>query len=287
MKAKKAIIGGCLIALCATTAFAWPTSDESQVPEIKKNVLQGYLVDGPMINSIALVPPPPREGSPRWEADKVASLARVEMKDSPVWALAERDSHHASPEVANTFSCALGVLISKETTPNLNILLRRTLGDAAWAGAPAKDYYQRLRPFLTDGEAICQAGAEESLKESYSYPSGHASYGYTWALVLSQVAPEKHSQIMQRGYDLGQQRVYCGAHWQSDVDAGRLVGAAVFAELQDNTEYLEQLAAARQEYREAIRDGNFEPDCVLEEQAQEQLRSMRDQEQRALGKDPQ
>ena len=42
--------------------------------------------------------------------------------------------------------------------------------------------------------------------------------------------------ILQRGIAFGQSRVICGAHWQSDVDAGRLVGSAAVAKLHANAD---------------------------------------------------
>ena len=36
---------------------------------------------------------------------------------------------------------------------------------------------------------------------------------------------------MARGYMYGESRVIVGAHWQSDVDAGRLVASVAYAKL--------------------------------------------------------
>jgi acid phosphatase (class A) len=42
-------------------------------------------------------------------------------------------------------------------------------------------------------------------------------------------------------------RVACNVHWQSDVDGGRLIGAAVVANLQAVPEFLSDLDKARSE----------------------------------------
>ena len=39
-----------------------------------------------------------------------------------------------------------------------------------------------------------------------------------------------------------------GYHWQSDVDAGRLAASVLYAKLQGNERFREQLAKARQEF---------------------------------------
>mgnify|MGYP003064931414 CR=1 FL=1 len=47
---------------------------------------------------------------------------------------------------------------------------------------------------------------------------------------------------------MGQSRVICGYHFQSDVDAGRLVASAVVARLHANKEFMEQLTKAKVEF---------------------------------------
>lgn len=81
-----------------------------------------------------------------------------------------------------------------------------------------------------------------------SYPSGHASFGWAAALVLAEINPDRETEILRRGYDFGQSRVVCGAHWQSDVDSGRLMGAAVVAALHNNKEFLHVLEKAKYEF---------------------------------------
>ena len=68
------------------------------------------------------------------------------------------------------------------------------------------------------------------------------------------MVPDRADAIIQRGYQFGQNRIQCGVHWQSDVDAGRLVGAAVVAQLHANADFNAQLAEARKAHRRALRD---------------------------------
>jgi acid phosphatase (class A) len=68
---------------------------------------------------------------------------------------------------------------------------------------------------------------------------------------LSEIAPDRADSILQRGHAFGQSRVICGAHWQSDVNAGRLVGSAAVAKLHSNPTFLAQMAAAKVEIAEA------------------------------------
>jgi acid phosphatase (class A) len=57
--------------------------------------------------------------------------------------------------------------------------------------------------------------------------------------------------LFTRGIAFGQSRVICDAHWQSDVDAGRIMGAATFARLQTNATFVADLKAAKAEVEAA------------------------------------
>ena len=68
------------------------------------------------------------------------------------------------------------------------------------------------------------------------------------ALLLCEINPAAQDEILKLGYEWGQSRVRSGYHWQSDVDASRLVAAAGYARLHTNAEFLADIAAARAEY---------------------------------------
>jgi acid phosphatase (class A) len=75
-------------------------------------------------------------------------------------------------------------------------------------------------------EPTCTPDEEKFLITNGSYPSGHAAIGWAWALILSEIAPEQTDAILARGRAFGENRLICNVHWQSDVIAGRLMGAA-------------------------------------------------------------
>ena len=93
--------------------------------------------------------------------------------------------------------------------------------------------------------------AEAILRTDGSYPSGHTAAGWGWALVFAQINPERSNELLKRGIEFGQSRVICNAHWQSDVDAGRIMGAATVARLQTNPAFLADLKAAKAEVKAA------------------------------------
>ena len=89
----------------------------------------------------------------------------------------------------------------------------------------------------------------ESLGET-SYPSGHTQKAWSAALLLIEVCGDNQDAILKRAYEYGQSRVIVGAHWQSDVDAGRVVASACYARLHNSPEFLAEMAAAQAEYAE-------------------------------------
>jgi len=157
------------------------------------------------------------------------------------------------------------VPVSEQGTPHLNMLLRRSLVDAGLATYAAKDHYQRTRPFVVHKETTCTPAEEAMLSKDGSYPSGHSAVGWAAALILVQIAPERTDAILARGYAFGQSRVVCNVHWQSDVDAGRVMASAAVARLQSDPVFRKQLRLARAEVADARARG-LKPtrDCAAE-----------------------
>ncbi|SEB24711.1 phosphatase PAP2 family protein [Variovorax sp. YR216] len=237
----------------------------SEVPQLRPGVPAGYLPRNALPDSLTLVPPPPSAGTAAFAADEAAYRSTRGLRDSGRWKQASEDAVLRFPQAAGTFSCAAGVPITENDTPHAYMLLRRTLADAGLATYAAKDRYKRARPFTTDNQATCTPAEEAGLAKDGSYPSGHASLGWAWALVLAEIVPERADAILQRGVTYGQSRVICGVHWQSDVDAGRLVAAGVVARLHAEPAFVAELGAARKEIRDA-RDRSLAPsrDCAAE-----------------------
>jgi acid phosphatase (class A) len=237
----------------------------AEVPEIKPGLLQGYLSDAEQLDSKAFVLPAPEMTSALQSLDTAWSEKMVKLRGSPRWEVAIRDADLAFPAAADTFACSLGFAVTKEDTPALYILLRRTLTDIGLATYPAKTSYQRQRPFMSNKQPICTPQDEEVLREDGSYPSGHTAVGWGWALILSELAPDRSEQILARGRAFGESRTVCNVHWYSDVVAGRLVGAAAVARLHTNPAFREALEAARSDIGRVRATGKVAPtDCATE-----------------------
>lgn len=250
-----AMLGVLLLAGCQTAPQP-PTSPEV-VGEVRagSGYLKGYLDRKQLPDSLALLPKPAADGSAGQAADLAIHRATRALRDTPRWALAHADNNLKFPQASETFSCALDMPINADATPHLNMLLRRTLVDAGLSTYGAKDHYKRQRPFAVLNETTCAPHEEAMLSKDGSYPSGHAALGWAWALILVELVPDRADALLQRGHAFGQSRVVCGVHWQSDVDAGRVMGAAAVARLHANPTFLAQAALARGEIEQARAKG--------------------------------
>ncbi|MET0540139.1 MAG: phosphatase PAP2 family protein [Variovorax sp.] len=242
-----------LAGACTTSTRVTAPTSAAEVGEFRagSGYLKGYLSPAELPDSLALLPPPPAPDSPAYAADTATFRNLTKLQGTPRGAMAVSDANLHFPEVASVFSCALGVQVSEQATPNLSMLLRRTLTDTGLATYKAKDKYVRTRPFVVYKTASCTPKEEAFLAKDGSYPSGHSAVGWGWALVLSEVAPDRADAILQRGRAYSQSRAICGVHWQSDIEAGRLVGSATVARLHANPVFNAQMAAARDEIAKA------------------------------------
>lgn len=253
-----------LLAGCAVVETVVPPTE---LPEVRPGYVAGYLQPGQLPDTVALLPPPPAPGSAAAAADEEAYKATRRLRDTPRWALAAKDAELRFPKATEHFSCALGIAISAEATPHLNMLLRRVRMDSSRANDKPKDHYKRPRPFMVSKEPSCTPKSDAAAKPD-SYPSGHASIGWAWALTLAEVAPERADAILARGHAYGESRVICGVHYRSDVDSGRIVGAATVARLHADPVYAAQVALARKEVEAARASGAKSPlDCAAEAKA--------------------
>lgn len=253
-----------------TPVSAVPTTDATQVGEIRagSGILRGYLDRAALPNSLTLLPPPPAKGSSQAAADEAVFRQTRSFEGTARWTLAVQDANLHFPEAAGTYACALGVDIDATRTPHLNMLLRRTLADAGLSTYRAKDHYNRTRPFVELKAGSCTPAEEARLAKDGSYPSGHSALGWAWALMLAELAPERADAVLARGYAFSQSRVICGVHWQSDVEQGRVMGAATVARLHADATFLAQMQAAKAELA-ALRSAGATTtrDCAAEASA--------------------
>ena len=240
----------------ALIALAAPAMGWAQAPK-------GYLPADQRPEVAALLPPPPEPGDAAWVDDGVTFKKTRALVDTPRWKKAQDDNSYHPEDMLKGFACAIGATLSAARTPATARLVGRAVLDAVDASGKAKQVYRRQRPFVPTDEPICIA-RDDALKASFSYPSGHATGGWIYGLLLAELAPDRAAPIISRGRAYGESRVVCGVHWKSDVEAGRDAATAAFVVLQSNPEFRADLEAARAEVAAARRAGPPPGDCAAQ-----------------------
>jgi len=77
--------------------------------------------------------------------------------------------------------------------------------------------------------------------------------------VLAEINVDRQNEILKRGYEMGESRVIAGYHYQSDVDNGRIVAAALVARLHADEGFQKQLEKAKKEFAKLKKDGKITP----------------------------
>ncbi|MDG2538320.1 phosphatase PAP2 family protein [Dyella jiangningensis] len=254
-----ALQAGCLAALFLVAACA-PT----RTPPPAATASATVAAAAAELQTAVLLPAAPKAGTPRYEADRGVFRATRALEGTPRWALAQQDVDYATPRLMDDFSCAMGVPLDASRLPKLAALVDLASQAADASTRPAKKANQRQRPFLIDPGATCQSTAQ--LSNSFDYPSGHATRGWAVGLVLTELAPDRATDLLLRARAFGDSRVVCGVHNLSAIEAGAMNGAAVVAVLHASPSFQASLADARREL-EAYRHANTEgadPQCAAQ-----------------------
>ena len=218
-----------------------------EIKEYQPGILEGYFSKDQIPNSVIILPQPPAEGSPEWGLDQELAEKYLNSENQKRKEMATRDAELQFPEATAAFNGVLDMDITEEITPMVYMILRRTMTDAALSTYQAKQHYKRPRPFMINGAPTCTPDSEEYLQEDGSYPSGHTTIGWTWALILAELFPENADLILVRGREFGISRSVCNVHWHSDVVAGRIMGDAVVTRLRTDEDFLRDMIVAKAE----------------------------------------
>jgi acid phosphatase (class A) len=198
------------------------------------------------VNPAQLLPPPPADGSAATQAE-LAELHRIEnSRTADDLARAKND---ASTEDVTAFAAVMGSGFDLKGLPKTTKLFADVREEEKTAAKLAKDYFKRTRPYAADPSL--KSCVDKSDAPKTSYPSGHATMGYSMAIVLAALAPEKAQTIMARASEYAENRLVCGVHYRRDIAAGEALGTAVSVELMSVPAFKNEFEAARDELRAA------------------------------------
>ncbi|MCR5877764.1 phosphatase PAP2 family protein [Phenylobacterium sp. J367] len=238
-------------ALAAVTACATdvppppkPAVDASLAGPVPTK-LTGYLPKD-ALDGRRILPGPVSPDSAQGRAERAYYDETRKLEGSDRWKRAIEDNEIWQGGALNRFSCALGKQLSEAGTPTAWRILHRIELDVRDIGNVPKNHYNRDRPLIGNDKPICIA-RQDWMKTNASYPSGHAMVGWTWALLLTELAPERADPLLVAGREMGESRAICGVHFMSDIEAGRTLASGMVARLHAEPAFNADMAKARKE----------------------------------------
>lgn len=192
-----------------------------------------------------LLPPPPAAGSAAAQHDLDAVLAAQASRTPQDMAAAKADTERS----VFRFADVLGGSVQASALPETEAFFERVAELDKASAKDAKMYWKRPRPAVISDQVH---PLSKEKPDDWSYPSGHATFGYTVAVLLSNMVPEKRAAIFARADLYAQHRVVMGVHFPSDLEAGKLAGAVIAAQILRDPQWQRDYNAARDELRHVL-----------------------------------
>ncbi len=203
-----------------------------------------------------LLPPPPMDGSASQKKELAEAEHLVATRTPERFAQAKWDNDH---EDASAFYATLGSDFDIKKLPETAKLLALVLNDQSVVASASKVFFHRRFPVAAAGPAVvsyqdwsCDADVKKPADRPLrSYPSGHATMGYSLGIVLAELMPEKSQAILARAADFAYSREICGDHYHADVEASHALGNALGIMFLNNATLNPQIEASKAELRAA------------------------------------
>lgn len=191
------------------------------------------------LNVLTLLPAPPADDSPECRAE-CDEMVKIQALASTKELARAKSESHLTPFL---FADVLGQGFTAQALPTTAKLLKRVATDADAFCNVGKKYWNRRRPFVTDPRITVQVDRPGNA----SYPSGHTTLAYCWALVLADLFPEHTDALLARARLVARDRVIGGVHYPTDVAAGETLGRAVGTKIVASPVFQHECAAVRAE----------------------------------------
>lgn len=236
MKAKSVRLAAALVFTLAIagTYFWWAQQGQHR-----------YLT-GETADFVAIFKAPPAADSTatRIELDELLELQTKRTAADIAAARADRKTE------VERFYGALGFPAGADPDlPLLHALAAHVEDDTRPYVRAAKDKFRRLRPYEIEPR---MEPCINNVRGDLSYPSGHANYGYVIAYLLREMIPERETQLIARADEFARQRMVCGVHFRSDLEAGRAGAQWLMLAFDGSPDYRKDANAAMAELRAAL-----------------------------------
>jgi len=194
-----------------------------------------------------LLAPPATDGSDiqKGELQEVLRLYRTTGAERR--AQAEWDDKHEDSQI---FAATLGPAFDLAKLPRTAAFLKLVENEQSVAANVAKRYFLRMRPWAMD-TSIKPCDYKPNANPKTSFPSGHATLGYSVSYVLAQLMPEKSQAVFERARDYAFSRQICGDHYASDTEASHVLGVTVGQKLMAHPMLQGDISLVREDLRSA------------------------------------
>ncbi|HEX2964929.1 MAG TPA: phosphatase PAP2 family protein [Syntrophorhabdaceae bacterium] len=202
-----------------------------------------YIAPSQVALSKVIQPPPANSQAQKDDLKAVQAAQKTRTEAQIKTALA--DNSVLTVFFAND---VLGPNFTKENLKIAAPFFDRVFADQIEACLEIKEHFNRQRPFVIDPEIkpIYQQSANPS------FPSGHATTGYVYTIILSMMVPEKTQELYDRAEAYGRNRVIAGVHFPTDVEAGRVSAAVIVNALIQQPLFMRDFERAKKEIRKVL-----------------------------------
>lgn len=191
--------------------------------------------------ALQLLPPPPEPNSPEQSFD----LTEVSLVHRGVNTGQSTFAHSEKHVFIFTFAPVIGSFFQTNRFPKTEALFKQVLKETDQVVDAGKDFWMRPRPYLIDTNLL--DGDVE--KFTGSYPSGHSTRGTVFALLLSELFPDRREAILAKGREIGWHRVMLGKHYPTDIYAGRVLGQYIVQRMKVSHAFAHDFKQAKAEIR--------------------------------------
>lgn len=196
------------------------------------------------IDLLTFLKPPPALDSAAMKAE-LAEVLSVQVTRTP-----EMEAQAQADVVENVwrFADVMGPKFKTEGLPAFSAFFDRVVATEGEVVDPAKDTWKRPRPHQYS--PLVKPAVK--LSNSGAYPSGHTTVGTLMGVILSNMVPEKRSEIMARAWAYGENRLVGGIHFRADIEAGRIAGTVIAARIMEQQDFQTEFAVAKAELRKLL-----------------------------------
>lgn len=243
-----AVILSSFVVSFALSAPAFSQTDAAPAPPTMAKPAKTFKVLSPSdVDPALLLAPPEPDGSDmqKGELQEVLRLYRTTGPERK--AQAEWDDKH---EDSLIFAATLGPAFDLSKLPRTAAFLKLVENEQSVAANVAKRYFLRMRPWAID-TSIKPCDYKPGANPKTSFPSGHATLGYSVSYVLAQLMPERSLALFERARDYAYSRQICGDHYASDTEASHVLGVTVGQKIMAHPLLQGDISLVREELRSA------------------------------------